>query len=84
MSWELLCQACLKAIGAAPGAGETSSVETSWQVQVWHDATRAWRSVGRPCTSEAAVRAELTDRRARHPELLFRPVVRTISETVLP
>ncbi|MFI2906871.1 MarR family transcriptional regulator [Streptomyces sp. PDY-4] len=87
VSWGQLCRACLKAIGAAPGAGDAgqkSSVETSWQVQVWHDATRAWRSVGRPCTSEAAVRAELADRQARHPELLFRPVVRTSTETVLP
>ncbi|MCL3998977.1 helix-turn-helix transcriptional regulator [Streptomyces lavenduligriseus] len=86
VSWELLCRACLKAIGAAPGAGsagQKSSVEISWQVQVWHNATRAWRSVGRPSTSEAAVRAELAVRRARYPELLFRPVVRTITETVL-
>lgn len=84
ISWDLLCRACLKAIGAAPNAGETSSVETSWQVQVWHAATRAWLSVGRPLPTEAAARPELAGCREQHPELLFRLVVRTTAETVLP
>ncbi|MEU3399472.1 hypothetical protein [Streptomyces filamentosus] len=84
ISWDLLCRACLKATGAAPGAGDTSSVETSWQVQVWHMATRRWLSIGRSFTSEAAARQELADRREQHPELLFRPVVRAVTETVLP
>ncbi|MFI8769412.1 MarR family transcriptional regulator [Streptomyces sp. NPDC053792] len=84
VSWDLLCRACLKAIGAAPGVGDTSSVETSWQVQVWHTSTRAWLPVGRSFTSEAGARQELADRREQHPELLFRPVVRAVTETVLP
>lgn len=84
ISWDLLCRACLKTIGAAPDAGETSSVETSWQVQVWHAATRAWLPVGRSFPTEKAAMQERAARRDQHPELIFRAVVRAITETVLP
>ncbi|MFJ4342987.1 MarR family transcriptional regulator [Streptomyces sp. NPDC088915] len=84
VSWDRLCRACLKAIGAAPGAGDTSSVETSWKIQVWHTATRAWLSVGRSLSSEEEARQELADRQEQHLGLLFRLVVRTTTETVLP
>ncbi|MFF2571203.1 hypothetical protein [Streptomyces sp. NPDC058084] len=84
ISWDLLCRACLKVIGAAPGAGDTSSVETSWQIQVWHTATRAWLSVGRSLEAEAQARLEFRGRKEQHPGLLFRLVVRTTTETVLP
>ncbi|MFE5974320.1 hypothetical protein ACFQ64_19425 [Streptomyces sp. NPDC056460] len=82
--WDRLCRACLQAIGASPGAGETSSVETFWQVQVWRASTRVWLPIGRSFVSEEEALQERAARREQHPELLFRAVVRAVTETVLP
>lgn len=77
----------LKAIGAASGAG-TRAEERRGNLLAGPGVARRHPGVappvGCPCTSEAAVRAERADRRARYPGLLFLPVVRIITATVLP
>ncbi|MCX5395255.1 MarR family transcriptional regulator [Streptomyces sp. NBC_00094] len=84
VDWDRLCRSCLTAIGAPPGTGPTSRVETTWQVQVWHPQTHQWLPIGRPHDNEPAARAARREREVQHGELRFRLVVRTTSETAVP
>ncbi|MFH0246355.1 hypothetical protein ACGRHY_28940 [Streptomyces sp. HK10] len=84
VDWSRMCRPCLATVSDLPDIGQSTTVATTWHLQVQEHHGEEWVAVGKPHSTEPAARSALTAYLDRHPGARGRLAVRTTTETPLP